>query len=318
MIYVSEALRPELRFRPFSQITDLPCQEERERFYIITSFNCPNACRFCLFRMEAIRDCSNARMADRISQILQAFPLDFSISITGGEPLWDAARTIEILNAITAHTTPGKVRWIGFGTSGVSMPSYLDRYRDWRFDLYLSRHHYLPEKQASTLGTTLRLFDPGDYRQLGPHVSVRLTCNLIRGEIDDLDDIKRYLNYANSHGVRHVTFRELNRVSDEASMYAHVKRYVDYYHQRLVPLQEICERVERDSAFRFLSQDIRPFIYHERWQYGDIEVLFRRVDEEQLLAYNAGFADVDEIVLHPDGLVTGCWDRHQKVLEFES
>lgn len=57
-------------------------------------------------------------------------------------------------------------------------------------------------------------------------------------------------------------------------------------------------------------------IYHDRWSWEGVEITFRRVDEEALLKHNASFDGIDEIVLHPDGLITGCWDRNQKVLEF--
>ena len=332
MIYKGQSLNRELRTIPFLKLQEgelyqsynLVSEEERERFYIITTLKCPCKCKFCLFILTAdeMQDCPDSVLAETAGRVLRAFPdTNFSISITGGEPLMFEKRIIALLNAIRDNTSPQMVRWIGFGTSGTTkLPLYLNSYPDFHFDLYLSRHHYDLEKQTKAFVNNVRPHDVSEYSNLHDHVSVRLTCNLIGGGIDSLKQIKRYLGFAKSRGVKYVTFRELNKISGDASMYAqnYILDYIDYYGESLVPLQDILATVEVDSEFKFISQDIRPFIYHERWGYGDIEVTFRRVDEEQLLQYNDSFDDIDEVVLHPDGLVTGCWDRNQKILDLSA
>jgi len=54
---------------------------------------------------------------------------------------------------------------------------------------------------------------------------------------------------------------------------------------------------------------------HWYWFDGDISVKFRGIDEVALLEYNDATPDtIDEYVVHPDGTLTGCWDRDRKLL----
>lgn len=331
MIYISSALNPHLRDRTaYQRLAAVPElrladgvteEEERERFYIVTSFKCPARCQFCLFvrTAGAVPDCSDETMADRVRAVLRAFPgVNFSISITGGEPLLVESRVRAILDAIQAETTPDRVRWIGFGTSGIKIPVYLNEYPKFHFDVHLSRHHYERDAQEAVFGLRNIRTAAEFRRSLDAHVNIRLTCNLIRGGVDSVPEIRRYLEWAAGTGITAVTFRELNKIAGDARMYPqqYIQDYVTYYGDRIVPLETLLRDVERDAAFAFVSQDVRPFIYHERWAYRGVDVTFRRVDEEQLVNYNASFNDIDEIVLHPDGLVTGCWDRSNKILDF--
>lgn len=325
MIYSTATLVPALRtgqWPPPSDAAAYDIQRERERLYIITTLRCPCACDFCLFiKTEGdIPDAPNAIMATRVREVLAGFPTtEFSIAITGGEPLMHPTRIQAILNAIQETATPDKVRWIGFGASGSTpIPRYLNQYESWPIALHLSRHHYETSRQLAVFQVA-KIQQLHDYQaHLASHITLHLSCNLLHGYIDTLPEIKHYLDWATSCGITHVTFRELNEIADKTTMYkyAYIKDYQTYYESTIIRLNDLLPALEQDQAFTFLSQDIRPFIYHERWQYKDIVVTFRRVDEKQLLDYNARFSGIDEIVIHQDGLVTGCWDRTQKHLRF--
>ena len=133
MIYKSQLPEPiqELRTTTFMQLQNnelyrnfnLVPEEERERFYIITTLKCPCKCKFCLFILTAdeIQDCPDDVFSDMAGKVLRAFPnTNFSISITGGEPLMFENRIIALLDSVRANTMPQMVRWIGFGTSGTT------------------------------------------------------------------------------------------------------------------------------------------------------------------------------------------------------
>lgn len=324
MILLGDKLYPELRSINFITLMSdkqylmyaLRPEPERERFYIITSFKCNCRCQYCLFRFERIKDCTNTILANKVRKVLCAFPqTNFSISITGGEPLLRPKRICAILDAITESTKQqSRIRWIGFGTNGTTpIPLYLQNYPDFKFDLYISRHHYdMAYLQESFHNPNIQPLSV--YAELSSNVNVRLSCNLIRGGIDNLVEIKRFLEWAGTNSIKHVTFRELNKVARESSMYNYILNYINYYQRNLIALDSLLPQLEYDSNFEFISQDIRPFIYHEHWRYQGINLTFRHIDEAQLLDYNASFDDIDEVVLHPDGLITGCWDRNQKVL----
>lgn len=325
MIAISEAFSPELRDIAYTDLLaakedyNIRIEEERKRFFLVLSFACNAKCKYCLFRLETIQNCSNAVLASKTTQILNTFyNTDFSISITGGEPLLSENRMIAVLNAITSARTPDTVRWIGIGTNGtLPRPTYLANYPNYPFVLYVSRHHYDEDEVSKGFGYPCRNLTT--YTGIAENVDLRLSCNLIQGGIDCVQKIKRYLDFYRPLGIRQVTFRELNEIDGNASMYSdkYILSYLDFYRSSLVPFQSILRNVETDSDFAFISQDVRPFIYHERWQYGDMEVAFRRLDEAALLQYNDSFSGIDEVVLHPDGLITGCWDRTQKILDLK-
>lgn len=326
MICINDALDTSWRTAKYSDLInsrkyDHIIEDERNRFYIVTTLKCPCKCKFCLFVLTAneIQDCSNEEFAHKVKKILHTFPeINFSISITGGEPFIFKKRIIAILDAIKENTTPDKVRWIGFGTSGVTaIPTYLNNYPEFRFDLYLSRHHYNIEQQQKSFGYQT-IHGISEYMELlDSHINIRVTCNLIQGEIDNSKQIKKYLQWAQSNGIKKVTFRELNKIANDASMYKqqYIVDYIKYYENNIITLSKILQEIEHDDSFTFISQDRRPFIYHEHWQYNNIAITFRRVDEAELLEHNDNFDEIDEIVLHSDGLVTGCWDRNQKILK---
>jgi hypothetical protein len=54
----------------------------------------------------------------------------------------------------------------------------------------------------------------------------------------------------------------------------------------------------------FISQDVRPYIYREYWEYQGVDVLFKRVSEAGIKEYSG---DPVEWVVWPDGRITEGW-----------
>jgi MoaA/NifB/PqqE/SkfB family radical SAM enzyme len=227
------------------------------------------------------------------------------VKITGGEPL------LRNLWPILNIANRSDVEFVGLGTNGtIRLPEYFNML-------------HIPTNVYSSIHTLDELSGKGkltlnDFRRDvdNPHIKFRLSCNLIRGQIDSVESVTEYLESCH-RDIDFVCFRELNSISlDESSIYGRfVYDYVDYREKYFVSIGKILSCLNSD--WEYIKEDNFGFISNIYYEYKNrIMVMFRILDEQIMLEIaDKELHIINEVVIHPDGLITGCWDRDRKVID---
>lgn len=282
-----------------------------QNIYMITTYRCNWDCDFCLFKHNKEEEASIVHMLSQLAYSIDGSDKPAYLKITGGEPFLcpDLLRAVFALCRLEKES----IYKVGIGTNGsIPLPDYF-RLLETPINIFLSRHTY-PDELPSVYDLKRDLY--------APSVQFRINCNLIRGQVDTLDKMKEHMRYhAVKSGVDQFTFRELNHVTLEDNLFypRQIYGYVDYYQKHLVPVAQIEEEMARDPEFE-LSRITGNAYDTNRWYWWNrpdaprVSVKFRIIDEQKLVNYNRVTEGVDEYVIHPDGTLTGCWDKDLKLI----
>lgn len=285
---------------------------EFQNIYLITTYRCNWQCEFCLFRFNKEPEASTDEILGRLEYSIKDSRRQVYIKITGGEPFIKQDLLREVFGVASRYKE--RVYKIGIGTNGsISLQPFFNDV-DVRTHIFLSRHEVMDE-----------LLRPNELAQgvHNPLIDFRINCNLIEGGVDNLKKIECFIDEKyGEYGITHYCFRELSKVDVDANaMYPkQIYEYIEYYHDHLVPVKAIEERIQGHPGFR-KSRITGNYYDRNDWYWYDhdgqqISVKFRAIDETRLIDFNTNVKpdDVDEYVIHPDGTLTGCWDKELKVI----
>jgi molybdenum cofactor biosynthesis enzyme MoaA len=182
--------------------------------------------------------------------------------------------------------------------------------------LNISRAH--PEQETNA--QMMRLRDGLSVPQLREAVAragaggtrPRLSCVLLRGAIDNLEGILRYLDFAAALGVDNVIFRQLMKTDPARAAVNHVVRYSD---ARRVMLEPLLDALSADGRFQFQRQIVGYYYYVEVWRNGGIDVVFEEADLARLeLSKRLDPGLIHELIFHPNGLLASTWQPWDGIL----
>jgi len=244
-------------------------------------------------------------MVYKVRKVLSSHPeTKFAVKLTGGEPFLKPSLLKKIIRVCGEYPN---IHYVGIGTNG-SLPV-----RNWIKEAKNPLHIYLSRHWTKEWGYPIEYFvKDNNY----PLVEYRVNCNLIKGQVDSWDRMINHIEWIKSKGITFICFRELNHLSlENDSMYPnYVSDYIKYYNTHLVPIKDLMKDAEKHGLV-FHHHVTNGYDTNYVYIYDGIRVVFRVIDEQALLEFNKSTTEVDEYVLHPDGLLTGCWDRDTKVLE---
>jgi MoaA/NifB/PqqE/SkfB family radical SAM enzyme len=281
-----------------------------QNIYVIATYKCNWECPFCLFRYNTEQDASEDLVVDRVKYAIHDSKKMCYVKITGGEPLLKQGLLGKLFDLCNKER--GKIYKIGVGSNGsIPIGGPFEKLTV-RTHVFFSRHSIedsLPK-----------------YRDIvrcgNDFIDYRLNCNLIKGGVDSVDAIEKYIDRRASEGFRYICFRELSAV-DLVNNSIYPKEVVDYdayYHDKLVRVSDILKDLEKTGRFEKSKvsgnyYDTNIFYWYRLPGHPlDVSVKFRIIDERRLLEYNRANDGVDEYVVHPDGTLTGCWDKDMKVI----
>jgi molybdenum cofactor biosynthesis enzyme MoaA len=289
---------------------------------------CNARCPFCVeelrpasrgtaLELQKRVEVDDERYFARLEAVLDALrPLDPSVSVTGGEPSIDPR-----LPAIFRTLSNQRARKCTMTTNGTGLLQVREGRQiiDWitatgLSHLNISRAH--PDQETNA--RLMRLHDGLSVEELREVVArsgtarVRLSCVLLRGAIDDLDGIRRYLDFAAELGVDNVIFRQLMKTDPATHTDNFVVRYSDTHRVLLEPLLDgICA----SSDFTFQRQIVGYYYYVEVWKYAGMDVVFEEADLAQLEAVKRRSPDViHELVFHPNAVLASTWQPWDGIL----
>jgi cyclic pyranopterin phosphate synthase len=259
------------------------------------------------------------RYFTQLKRVLEALrPLAPSVSVTGGEPSLDP-RLPAILRLLADHDA--RRRTLTTNGSGLLDLRAGRRVLDWITEcgvrhLNISRAHSDPERNAVLMrlshGLSLSQLREVVSRARAAGTRVRLSCVLVQGAIDNLDGIRRYLDFAACLGVDNVIFRQLMKTDPASHALNYVIRFSD---SRRVLLEPLLGALDLDRDFTFSRQIVGYYYYVEVWRWGSLDVVFEEADLAQLeAAKHADREVIHELVFHPNGALASTWQPWDGVL----
>jgi len=254
-------------------------------------------------------------------------PLNPSVSLTGGEPTIDP-RLPEILRILTEYKV--RKRTITTNGSGLmlkvagSTDTILDRLIDYKLaHLNISRAHYDEEKNQRIMN----LRDPSfSNKQLQEVIAIaksqgirpRLSCVLLKGEVDSLEEMKKYMDWAESIGVDNVVFRQLMKFDEARVKQGRIPSFCSEHGISLIPLWE---EIDQDPGFSFINQVLGYYYYVEVFRYKGVDMVsemadLRQIDAEKDRARRTlgEIPIIYELVFHPNGNLCGSWREWKEVI----
>lgn len=295
---------------------------------IYSGAKCNARCGFCV---EELRPASRGfalaqqrrvepddeRYFASLQAVLQALrPLNPSISVTGGEPSLDP-RLPGILQRVRG------ARRLTMTTNGTGLvrpdtgPVLLDQL------LTAGLRHLNISRASPDESHNRRLMqlddgpNPGQLQYIAQACQragarLRLSCALLRGEIDDLAGVLDYLAFARSLGIDNVIFRQLMATDARTHRPGPVLRFSE---EHRAPLAPIWQAVSDHPGFTFVRQVVGYYYYVEVWRWRDVDVVFEEADLARLEDTKQLWPQViHELVLHPNGRLCSTWQPWDGVL----
>ncbi|MDH4183849.1 MAG: radical SAM protein [Nitrospinota bacterium] len=296
---------------------------------VISAQECNADCPFCVEKLRSAsrgisftraRPMGEGEYMNRLAAALEALrPLNPSVSITGGEPSLDPA-----LPRVLALLRMKRARKLTMTTNGAGLFLQRNGKRtlDWIIDcgvekLNISR----ASADEARNGRVMRMSDGLDNRDLGKAIALakagglrpRLSCALIDGEVDSLDGIMEYVEFARGLGADNVIFRELMR--PEAAAMDPADPVAQYCQRKKIPLGPILERISQSEEFEFVRQVMGYYYYVEVWRVDGVDVVFESADLARIeIMKKLHPAVVHELVFHPGGRLCSTWQAWDGVL----
>jgi len=286
-------------------------QYKFQNIYIITTYKCNWNCDFCLFKYNDEKDAPIEKIIDRLIYSINNSNKKVYIKITGGEPFLK----LKLLKTIfeICNTYKDKIYRIGIGSNGsIEIPEFFNQISI-PTHIFLSRHSMEYDSYLSP--ATLSKYITNS------NIDFRVNCNLIRGGIDNLEKIQKYIYNMSKFGIHNYCFRELSKVSiDKNMMYPkQIYKYIKYYEENLISIKYIEECIKHNKSFSKTRENGNYYDNNSWYNYyldGQcFNIKFRSIDETKLIKFNDLHKDIiDEYVIHPDGTLTGCWDKERKII----
>lgn len=191
--------------------------------YIHINKRCNARCSFCNLHKQ----CAPKIQFDfqKLSEVLNeliALNRLGRIAITGGETFLDIELLDKLLKIIK-QIVPTPIVTINTNASMLHKISKLDNI-DVLTEIRISRHHYSDQKNDSTFGIRCATLDEISFavKKYGSNF-IKFNCNMIRGHIDSVAEISKYLDEVSSIGISEVGFVGLMPFNEYC-----IEHYVEY------------------------------------------------------------------------------------------
>lgn len=178
---------------------------------------CPNNCDFCINKDYVGTDISDEEYYKSLSRLFDELKrLPIEITITGGEPTFNKERFVETMRLCKAYGF--KCRTVSTVGTNLMQPYFERDLCEWMIrygfthNINISRmtkEDVINDKILKGKNLTNQ-----DIRRLAlffrlRNAEMRISCNLIKGYIDDFDKMLDFVSFYRKQGVDTVMFREL-------------------------------------------------------------------------------------------------------------
>lgn len=279
---------------------DLPLKLFGKTWYIMDDYwmkhvhikitdRCNAACPFCIERNSHIEENRNVFLRN-VRQLLDEMDEQghlATVSITGGEPSI-CRHTGEVIDMVRSHGC--------FLNINTNFTNFIDRslQPSW---LNISCHTlgedqycHLPELQKEKIRT---------YRELNPDTKIRIQCVLHEKGLKDIDEMLRFMDYYKD-AVDDFSFRRLITLDTPPK-----DDLLQCFKHHLYDHGELLEQVLKD------------YYVYESWNLDGALITLSHSNMGLLKQMEETEPDnlLREIVVHPDGLISGSWYRNRKIIK---
>ena len=252
---------------------------------------CDAHCPFCIEKNSHIEE-NGEKLTANLEQLLSeldAQQMDGTVSITGGEPSL-CKHAGQVVDIIKRHN-----RFLNINTNfHHTIDSRLDP--DW---VNISRHQIDQDPYTRIQGLDFGMLD--EYKKQHPKTKARIQCVLHPYGLRTVDDIIRFIDvYASSLLIDDFSFRRLINTKDgEAERYLFTE-FKEYLFNHAM----------------FVEQTIQDYYIYEIYELDENRITISFSDMALLKNLESREPDnlLREIIIHPDGLVSGSWYRDKKIL----
>jgi MoaA/NifB/PqqE/SkfB family radical SAM enzyme len=203
-----------------------PVEEPYINFYIRTKF-CNAKCAFCTYADDASKY-SAKKLQEVFEEISPKIKIR-KVAISGGEPTlyWD--NFVNIVELAKKYAPDAE---LSMNTDGFRWKQLFEDpiYKEFDY-IQLSRHHYDDTINDEIFKCKTPTFDEIKWvagLQTHPH-QIQFRCNLIKGYIDNKDEVFKFLEWSNSvdiNDVGLVSLMPINDYSKENYIYFHIKELI--------------------------------------------------------------------------------------------
>lgn len=279
---------------------------------------CNGNCPFCIERGRRLEEQDKDLYLKRLDTIFKEFEkagLIYSVSITGGEPLL-SDKILDILDIIDRYD----FKMITMNTNASFLEKYaLDLAKHNIYGINISRHHYDSKKNNEIFKfnrefTNEQLINAiRKYRSANSNTKFRLQCILVKGYIDSLEEINRFVEYFKNE-IDDFSFRQQMTVDDNFD-----KETVDFFRETYIPLQPIINQIYDDQdKYEFIYQRIVDYYCYEGWKNKENgkDICFSSSNMELLTRAEAIENPnlIREFIYYYDGRLSGSWMDDNKTI----
>lgn len=292
---------------------------------------CSGRCRFCsenLREKQAGRHASLLRPSSNyFGQLQQALRelrgLPLSYSLSGLEMTDDRAWFLELLATLAKHASESPVedRVLYSNASGLlrleNDPLLMRSLEDFGLNwIELSRHHYDESKNQQIMRFRPSSLAAGNTEfsksiaVLRKVTDIKLICIVQAGGVESLIEMKRYLAWARSLGVKHVIFRELSRLDSRYRANA-TFRYISSARVSVAALMEAFLEQNKNSSIEF-KQSTHGYYFNNLIIEDDGLRITFECSDYRILHEKHDSGRVFKLVFHANGNLCADWnpDRH--------
>lgn len=180
--------------------------------YVQVMNRCNAKCSFCDFGKVCVTFDYN-KFEYVLKELTKKVYLS-KICITGGEPLLDINRTINVIKIAKKYS-----RKIVLNTNAFSLER-LEIVYPFVDEIDISRHHYDEEIHKSILKTEVVTLE--EIAKIDVEHKVIINCVMQKGRIDSYDEVMKFMNYIAENNIKSIKFISLLPLTKEAE-----KEYVN-------------------------------------------------------------------------------------------
>jgi MoaA/NifB/PqqE/SkfB family radical SAM enzyme len=287
--------------------------------YIDITAQCNCYCSFCINCVDFDRGEINDELyLEKLENAIQQIKhLEPSIQIIGGEPTLKKlkSRLSGILNLIKKYNLRKAV--IGSNGSGFTDIEFAEKINPYFSHINISRHHYDQIK----LNQVWRFNNPLTNNHLQELVKskisdkIRLNCCLLKGYIDNFEEINYFVEWAMDLGVKNICFATLSELPDN---YIYPDSYIKKVDGFQIDFESIMNCVSNHKDYSFLKFHSGTHCMYEVWKktYKNKEctIVFATSNNNFAKKLDLKSDLIELLVFHTDGTLTGSWNKNVKQL----
>lgn len=286
---------------------------------VMPTFECNHDCSFCVedatarFHRTNTSNEEYSEYVDKIIRELNEQNISPSITITGGEPLLNFDRLSMVLDKIKDNK---KINY-GINTNGTFLrdPRYIEMLKEHfdtgKFHVNISRHHYDDNINKKLFGKGVPL-TVDELSKINEQLDGKLHLQLVlnKNGINNIDEIKKYLDTFVDKGFKRITIRSLVKMDKVVGASA---AKINYNNDSQVDMTKILDEVSKDDDFEFVKQDIEAYFDDEFYNYKGALVKFVYTDmscaeEVERKSKELGKQLTTLITIMPDKALYGSWN----------